>query len=70
MRNNTATEAVEGGMASRSDEIAPSISAQLASELERHRVELTGYAYRMLGSAFEAEDAVQHADGCSGRTPD
>src|SRR3982751_4336976 len=29
------------------------------AELEEHRRPLTGYCYRMLGSAFEADDAVQ-----------
>jgi RNA polymerase sigma-70 factor, ECF subfamily len=50
-------------------------SADLELQLERHRVELTAYAYRMLGSAFEAEDAVQETmlrawrsyDGFEGR---
>jgi RNA polymerase sigma-70 factor (ECF subfamily) len=33
--------------------------AELERQLEDYRRELTGYCYRMLGSAFEAEDAVQ-----------
>jgi len=38
---------------------AATATAELAPQLEEHRAALTGYCYRMLGSAFEAEDAVQ-----------
>jgi len=34
-------------------------ATDLEHQLEEHRTELTGYAYRMLGSTFDAEDAVQ-----------
>jgi RNA polymerase sigma-70 factor (ECF subfamily) len=40
-------------------DLATAPEGELQHQLEQYRVELTGYCYRMLGSGFDAEDAVQ-----------
>jgi RNA polymerase sigma-70 factor, ECF subfamily len=41
--------------------VQTSVPKDFEHQLDQHRRALTGYCYRMLGSSFEAEDAVQEA---------